>query len=217
MAEPFIFVLFKLVWQDLLEDIAYDSMKKSWQTLQILIDQNKQHKQVSQDLIVALEKCFNLSLKTIAEKCRDDLIKNSTFTQYRGAKIYKPIENDTDIKNLENKINLLEKQLKQLNTNRLDNSSVIKPDQLHELLIQLSQPNYQHSPEVKQDINNQLFKQAEKDCHVNIFKATIRDQKNGLHKQIFYNFLIVIEPNEQLNRIFNAGTYLILNHVQKKI
>ncbi|WP_414621860.1 hypothetical protein [Calothrix sp. CCY 0018] len=65
------------------------------------IEAIKNNQQVNQDLAAALEKSFYSSDKTIAIKCREELIKNSTYTQYRGAKSYKPAENDTAIKNLE--------------------------------------------------------------------------------------------------------------------
>ncbi|MGB3756798.1 MAG: hypothetical protein WBA07_10530, partial [Rivularia sp. (in: cyanobacteria)] len=85
MAEPFLLILFKVIWQDLVENVAYDSTKQSWQVLQVIIDEIKNNKQVSQDLAVALEKCCYSSDKIIAEKCREKLIQNSTYTQYRGA------------------------------------------------------------------------------------------------------------------------------------
>ena len=112
MTESFLIILFKVIWQDLKEDAAYDSTKQNWQALQVIIDEIKNNKQVSQDLAVALEKCYYFSDKTIAENCHDELIKNSTYTQYRGAKIYKPLENDIGIRKLENKVKHLEKELK---------------------------------------------------------------------------------------------------------
>ncbi|MBF2014060.1 MAG: hypothetical protein IGS23_02360 [Rivularia sp. T60_A2020_040] len=88
MNEDFLFVLLKVIWQDLIQDVAYDSTKQNWQVLQAVIDENKHNKQVNQSLIIALNKCFYSSSKIIAEKCREELIKKSTFIQYRGAKIY---------------------------------------------------------------------------------------------------------------------------------
>ena len=112
MAEPFLLILFKVIWLDLIDNIAYDSTKQNWQALQVAIEAIKTNQQVNQDLAAALEKSFYSSDKTIAIKCREESIKNSTYTQYRGAKIYKPAGNDTAIKNLESKIKSWEKQLK---------------------------------------------------------------------------------------------------------
>ncbi len=216
MAEPFLFLLFKIIWQDLVENVAYDSTKQDWQALQVVIDEIKNNKQVSEDLAFALYKCFYFSDKNIAQKCREELIKSSTFTQYRGAKIYKPSENDTAIRKLENKINFLEKQLKQIDKKKLA-KSVLTFDKLEDLLKQISQTNYESSQEAKKIIQNQLFEEAETDCDVKIYKTRLREQENGLRKQIFNSFLVEIEPNEQLNRIFNARTYLILNKIREKV
>ena len=216
MAEPFLFLLFKIIWQDLVENVAYDSTKQDWQALQVVIDEIKNNKQVSEDLALALYKCFYFSDKNIAQKCREELIKSSTFTQYRGAKIYKPSENDTAIRKLENKINVLEKQLKQIEKKKLA-KSVLTSDKLEELLKQISQTNYESSQEAKKIIQNQLFEEAETDCDLKIYKTALRDKQNGLRKQIFNSFLVEIEPNQQLNRIFNARTYLILNKIREKV
>lgn len=205
MAEFFLLVVFKVIWQDLVKDVGYDSRKHNWQSLGVVVDEIKKNKQVNQDLAVALKKCFYSSKNTIAQKCREELIQKSTFTQYRGAKIYKPPQNDKDIRILENKIKFIEKQLKKIQ------GSVFSPEQIGELLKQLSQS----SPE-SQDNINQLFEEAEKDCDVNIYKIAIRNEQNGLRKKIFDSFLTEIEPNQQLNRIFNARTYLILERVRNK-
>ncbi|MGF1674640.1 MAG: hypothetical protein ACFCUV_13280 [Rivularia sp. (in: cyanobacteria)] len=215
MTEDFLFVLLKVIWQDLIRDVAYDSTKQNWQVLQAVIDENKHNKQVNQSLIIALNKCFYSSSKIIAEKCREELIKKSTFIQYRGAKIYSPPQNDTDIRNLEGKIKFLEKQLKQTSKKHSNNQSFIIFNQLEELLKQLSQSDYQPYHEDK-NINDKLFAEVEKDCNVDIYKTALRDDKNGLLKEIFNGFLIEVEPNEQLNRIFNARTYLILKQIRNK-
>ncbi|WP_414621861.1 hypothetical protein [Calothrix sp. CCY 0018] len=38
MAEPFLLILFKVIWLDLIENIAYDSTKENWQALQVACD-----------------------------------------------------------------------------------------------------------------------------------------------------------------------------------
>ncbi len=217
MAEPFLLILFKVIWQDLVENVAYDSTKQSWQVLQVIIDEIKNNKQVAQDLAVALEKCCYSSDKIIAEKCREQLIKNSTYTQYRGAKIYKPLENDTGIKKLENKIKLLEKQLKQFGKKLFAKKSSFNPSNLEELVKELSQSNYEALEAAKISAQNQLLEELENDCDVTIYNAALRDKNNGLRKLFFQSFLIEIEPNEQLNRIFNAKTYLILSNIREKV
>lgn len=217
MGEPFLLILFKVIWLDLIKNIAYDSTKRDWQAFQIVIEEIKNNKQVNQDLAIALEKSFYSSDKTIAEKCCEELIKNSTYTQYRGVKSYKPAENDTAIKNLENKIISWEKQLKQARKKPFAKNSVFNISNLEEFLKQLSQSNYQTSEAVKNNVNNQLLEVAEKDWDANIYKAAIRDEENGLRKLMFKSFLIEIEPNKELNRIFNAKIYLILNKIREKV
>lgn len=217
MAEPFLIILFKVIWQDLVENVAYDSTKQSWQVLQVIIDEIKNNKQVAQDLAVALEKCCYSSDKIIAEKCREQLIKNSTYTQYRGAKIYKPLENDTGIKKLENKINFLEKELKKFGKKLFANKPSFNPNDFEELVKELSQSSYEASEAVKISAQNQLLEEIEKDCDVIIYKAALREEKNGLRKLFFQSFLTEIQPNEQLNRIFNARTYLILSKIREKV
>lgn len=211
MAELVLSVVFKVIWQDLVQDVGYDSRKHNWQSLGVIIDEIKKNKQVNQDLAVVLKKCFYSSKNTIVQKCQEELIKKSTFTQYRGAKIYKPPQNDRDIRILENKIKFIKKQLKKIEGKKLFDRSVFTTEQLEELLKQLSQ-----SSQESQDNINQLFEEAEKDCDVNIYKTAIRNKENGLRKQIFNSFLVEVEPNEQLNRIFNARTYLILDRVRNK-
>ncbi|NJM20748.1 MAG: hypothetical protein HC836_18450 [Richelia sp. RM2_1_2] len=215
MNEDFLFVLLKVIWQDLIEDVAYDSTKQNWQVLQTVIDENKHNKQVNQSLIIALNKCFYSSSKIIAERCREELIKKSTFIQYRGAKIYSPPQNDTDIRNLEQKIKFLEKQLKQTGKKHSNNQSFLILNQVEELVKQSSQSEYKYYPEEK-DIDDKLFAEVEKDCDVDIYKTALRDDENGLRKQIFNGFLIEVESLEQLNRIFNARTYLILKQIRNK-
>ncbi len=217
MAEPFLLTLFKVIWLDLTENIAYDSTKRDWQALQVVIEEIKNNKKVNQDLAVALEKSFYSSDKTIAEKCREELIKNSTFTQYRGAKIYKPAENDTAIKNLESNIKSRDKQLKQFGRKLFAKNSVLDISNLEEFLKQLSQSNYETSEAVKSNADKQLLEIAEKDWYGNIYKAAIRGKNNGLRKSMFQSFLVEIEPNEQLNRIFRARTYIILNKIREKV
>lgn len=209
MTEPFLLILFKVVWQNLEKNIAYSSMKKSWQLLQFIIEESNNNEEFNQDLAMALEKCFYLSKKNIAEKCREELIKNSKVTQYRGAKIYKPPENDRDIINLENQIKLWDKQLKKINKNSLEIQSVISTNKMEELLKQLSKTNYDYDDEKKDvNIDNKLFQEAEKDCNVKIYKNALRDKENGLNKNIFDRFIAEIERNTQLNRIFDVKAYL---------
>lgn len=215
MAEPFLLVLFKVIWQDLIENITYDSTKQDWQVLQVIIDEIKNNKQLGQELAVALEKSCYSSDKTIAERCREELIKNSTYTQYRGAKIYKPAENDTGIRKLGNKIILLQKELKQFNKKLFAKKSFLNSDQLDRMGKVLYQSSYEASEAAKKDTQNQLFEELEKDCDITIYKAAIRDKESGLRKSMFHRFLIEIEPNEELNRIFNAKTYLILNKIRE--
>ena len=217
MTEPFLIILFKVIWQDLTEDAAYDSTKQNWQALQVIIDEIKNNKQVSQDLAVALEKCYYFSDKTIAENCHDELIKNSTYTQYRGAKIYKPLENDIGIRKLENKVKHLEKELKKFGKKIFAKKSSINPSDLDELVKESSQLSYEALEARKKDSWSQLLKEVEKDCEVKIYQASIRDNKNGLRKLMFNNFLTEIEPNEKLNRIFSARTYLILKNIREKV
>lgn len=222
MAEPFLIIIFKVIWQDLVENIAYDSTKQHWQVLQVIIDEIKSSKQVNQDLAVALEKCCYSSDKTIAEKCFEELINNSTYTQYRGAKIYKPPENDVGIKKLENKIKFLEKELKQFGKQQFGKKlfakkSSLNPSDLENFLKEISQSSYEVSEAAKKNAQNQLLEQLQKNCDVNVYNAAIKDEKNGLRKLMFQSFLIDIEPNEHLNRIFSAKTYLILNKMGKKV
>ncbi|MEB3217270.1 MAG: hypothetical protein VKN72_13710 [Nostocales cyanobacterium 94392] len=215
MNKDFLFVLLKVIWQDLIEDVAYDSTIQNWQVLQTIIDQNKHNKQVNQSLIIALNKCFYSSSKAIAEKCREELVKKSTFIQYRGAKIYSPPENDKDIRNLEEKIKFLEKQLKQIGKKHSNNESLIIFNQVEQLVKQSSQSGHKYYPEEK-DIEDKLFAEAEKNCDVELYKTAVRDNQNGLRQQVFNSFLIEVEPLEQLNRIFNARTYLILKQIRNQ-
>ncbi|MEL6460072.1 MAG: hypothetical protein AAFQ91_17780 [Cyanobacteria bacterium J06621_15] len=217
MTEHFLFTLFKVIWQDLTEDAAYDSTKQNWQALQVVIDEIKNNKQVSQDLATALEKSYYSSDKAIVEICHTELIKNSTFVQYRGAKIYKPPENDTGIRKLHSKSNLIDKKLKQFGKKLFAKKSFINPNDLEELVKELSQRGYETSEANKKDAWNNVLQEVEKDCEVKIYQTKIRDKENGLRKLMFNNFLIEIEPNEQLNRIFNAKTYLILKNIREKV
>lgn len=212
MAESFLLVLLKVIWQQLVQDVGYYSKQHNWQAIQVVIDEIKKSKQVNQDLTVALEKCFYSSIITIAQQCREELIKNSTFTQYRGAKIYKPAENDKDIRNLENKIKFIEKQLKKIERPKFFNQSFFSSTQIEEIQKQLSE-SYQES---QRDIDSKLFEEAEKDCDVNIYKAKLREEENGLQTKIFNIFLREIEPHEELNRIFKARTHLILSQVRNQ-
>lgn len=217
MTEPFLLILFKVIWLDLIDNIAYDSTKQNWQALQIVIEEIKNNQQVNQNLAIALEKSFYYSDKYIAEKCREELIKQSTFTQYRGAKIYKPAENHTAIKNLESKIKSRDKKLKKFSKKLFVKNSILNIIDLEYFKKKLSQSNYETSEAVKSNANNQLLEAVEKDLDANIYKAAIRDEENGLRKSMFHNFLIEIEPNEQLNRIFHARTYIILNKIRQKV
>ncbi|MEO1431107.1 MAG: hypothetical protein AAFS12_08170 [Cyanobacteria bacterium J06632_19] len=217
MSETIVFTLFQVIWQDWVENVAYDSTKQNWQALKIVIDEIKSNKQIGEDLAIALEKSFYSSDKNIAEKCRHELIKNSTYTQYRGAKIYKPLENDTGIRKLENKIRLLEKQLKQFDKKLFAKKSFINPIDLEKLAKELSQSDYEASEKVKTNAEHQLLQESEKNCDVNIYKFALADKKNGLRKLMFNSFLIGIESKEQLNRIFNAKTYLILNKIREEV
>jgi len=217
MTEPFLIIIFKVIWQDLVENVAYDSTKQDWQALQVVIDEIKNNKQVNLDLAVALEKSYYSSDKTIAEKCYEELITNSTYTQYRGAKIYKPPENDAGIRKLENKIKLLEKELKQFSKKLFAKKSSFNPSNLEDFAKEISQSGYEASEAVKKNARGQLLEELQKDCDVNIYKAALKDEKNGLRKLMFQSFLAEIEPNEQLNRIFSAKTYLILNDIREKV
>lgn len=215
MIDSLAFILFKVVWQDLIEDAVYDSTRQNWQALQVIIDAVRNNKQVSQDLAVALEKCFYSSDKKIADKCREELIKNSAYTQYRGAKIYKPAENDIAIRKLENKIKLSDKYLKDFDKKIFAKKSFINLSDLEELVKQLSQSGYENSVRVKEDAKKHLLEVAEKDCDVNVYKTAIRDKENGLRKLIFKGFLQSIEHHDDLNRMFNAKTYLMLNQIRE--
>lgn len=212
MAESFLVVLFKVIWQHLVQDVGYYSKQQNWQAIQVVIDEIKKSKQVNQDLTVALEKCFYSSIITIVQQCREELIKNSTFTQYRGAKIYKPADNDKDIRSLENKIKFIEKQLKKIQRPKFFNQSFFSSTQIEEIQKQLSE-YYQES---QTDIDYKLFEEAEKDCDVNIYKAKLREEENRLQTKIFNTFLREIEPHEELNRIFKARTHLILSQVRNQ-
>ncbi|MCJ8283042.1 MAG: hypothetical protein MJK14_25375 [Rivularia sp. ALOHA_DT_140] len=217
MAEPLLFILFKVVWQDLVENAVYDSTKQNWQVLQVVIDEIKNNKQVNQDLAVALEKCFYSSDKSIAEKCRDELIKNSTYTQYRGAKIYKPSENDRGIRKLEDKIKFLEKQLNQFDKKLFARKSSLELKYLEELLKKLSLSNFETAEELKKTARNQLLEELEKECDVGLYQNKVRDKANGLCKLMFSRFLIEVEPNEKLNSMFNARTHIIVNQIREKV
>ncbi len=214
MTERFLFVLFSVIWQDLVRDITYDSTKQNWSSLEPVFHESKRNKQFSLDLTTALKKSFYSSKKNIAEKCRESLIKKSTFIQYRGAKIYSPPENDRDIKTLEKEIKLLEKQLKQIHKRNKNDRSLINLGQIEEFLQQSSKSSYQ----IRDDkhIGYELFEEVSEDCDVEIYQSALKDQKNGLRRLMFNSFLIDIEPKEQLNRIFNARTYLILHQMQNK-
>ncbi len=216
MTESFLLILFKVIWNDIIEDVYYDSTKRNWQTLQVAIDEIKSNKQASKDLAAALERCFYSSDKIIAEECRDELIKNSTYTQYRGAKIYKPIENDTAIRSLDKKIKLWDKEFKQVGKKLFVKKPILNPSDLEEFLKQLSQSDYESSEAAKKNAKIQLLEEVEKDCDASIYKAAIRDKKHGLTKRLLHSFFIDIEPNEELNRIFNAKTYIILNKMRDK-
>lgn len=214
MTERFLFMLFKVIWQDLMQDITFDSTKQNWQTLQAIFIKNKNNQQLRLDLTIALKKSFYSSKKMIAEKCRENLIKESTFIQYRGAKIYNPPKNDIDIKTLEKEIKLLETQLKQINKRNRNDRSLIDFNQIEEFLRQLSQSIDQKFKNDKH-IGYELFAFCD-NCDVGIYQSALRNEKNGLRKLMFNSFLIEIEPKEELNRIFNARTYLILNQMRNK-
>lgn len=213
MAEPFSYVLFEVIWQGLVEGIAYEIFEEGWEGF---INESKKNKQVNIDLTVALEKCFYLSQKTIAQRCLQELKKKSTWTQYRGVKTYNPPENDVDIKKLEKKIESLEKQLKQVDNQKPDNQSVISTNKVQKLLTQLSLSNSQSSQETKEDIDK-IFEEAEKDCNVSIYKNELRNEENGLVKSIFNSFVREIEHNERLNRIFSAQKLSNIDSTTTKI
>ncbi|MEO1431108.1 MAG: hypothetical protein AAFV71_19010 [Cyanobacteria bacterium J06633_8] len=215
MAEPLLFVLFKAVWQDLISDIAYDSTKQDWQAFQLFFDKSKKNQQLALYLTVALEKCFYSSKKVLAQKCREHLIKNSTFIQYRGVKIYSPPEHDRDIKVLDSNIKLLEKQLKKIGKKNRNHQSIVNMNLVEEFLKQISTSNEKYLQQDKH-VGEELFEEVNKDCDVDIFQSALRDEKYGFRKLMLNSFLIEIEPNEQLNSIFNARTYLILHQVRKK-
>ncbi|WP_157780766.1 hypothetical protein [Calothrix sp. NIES-3974] len=183
-------------------------MQKSRQAINTLIEESQKNQQLSQDLVINLEKCFYAVRKGIAEKCRYELIQRSTFVQYRGSKVYKPPENDRDIKYLEVYIKELDKKLKQLHLKKSEKN-------IQEILTQISLSSHQSVEETKLYLE-QLYLKAEKDCPVSIYKAALRDKENGLQQQIFKSMLLELEENEKLNQIFDIQTYLTLTQMFQK-
>lgn len=206
--ESFLCIVFQVFWQELLDDRIYSSMPKSGQALHTFIEESQSNQQLIQDLTLTLEKCFYTVRKNIAEKCRYELIKRSTFVQYRGSKVYKPPENDRDIKHLEVYIKELEKKLKQLHQKKSEKN-------VQDILTQISLFSNQ-SPEKTEQYLEQLCVEAEKDCPVSIYKAALRDKENGLQQQICKSMLLELEENEKLNQIFDIQTYLTLIQMFQK-
>ncbi|MEM7553778.1 MAG: hypothetical protein AAF378_06700 [Cyanobacteria bacterium P01_A01_bin.84] len=190
-------LLFGVIWHNLVEGIIYEGWQKGWTAL---IAESKNNQKIPQYLNLALNKSFLEAQKNIAEKCREELVKNSTSTHYRGSITYHPPENDRDILNLENKIKILKKQLKQINK-KISSDITLSLDKL-EYLLELYNSNHQSSEEAKK-YQDQIFQEVQKDCEVNSFKTALKNNQDGLCKKIYNYFLKEIEHNTQLNNIFN--------------
>ena len=192
-----------MIWQVLAGHIGDEAMEKICQDM---IKNIKTNQKVSQDLIFVLYKSFYEAQNIIASKCREELIKQSIMTLYRGVITYKPPENDYDIKNLENKIQSLNLQLKEIHKIKLNNQPTIAFNKIEELLTQLSKLDYQSSQTTKKYLDK-LIEEAEKDCNVNFYKTTLREKEKGLGKAFYDIFLVEIEDEDELNSIFDANLF----------
>lgn len=205
-----LFTIFNVFWHDLLTDKVYSAMKEKHDIIQDFINASDRNKQIVHNFVIALEKSFLSSQKKLVEQCRDELILCSICSQYRGVKVYKPVENDKEIKILESKIKILDRQLKQVSKTKLD-------AQVSELLLQqvnLSKANYQSEKEIK-NLLESLFLEAEKDCQTPSYQGLLRDEEKGLRKQIFTSLLSELEVNDKLNNIFDVKTYLTVSQMLK--
>ena len=193
--------LLEIIWQVLGRNMGNKAMEKICQEMikNIGINQN-----VSQNLIFVLYKSFYKAQNIIAAKCREELIKKSIMTLYRGITTYQPPENDYDIKNLENKIQSLTLQIKEIHKIKLNNQQTITLNKIEEVLTQLSKLNYQ-SFQKTQDYLNKLIEEAAKDCDVSVYKTKLKDKGNGLRKLLCEIFLAEIKNNDELESIFDAN------------
>ena len=204
--------LLPVIWQVLASHIGNGVTEKICQDI---IKYIKTNQQVSQDLIFAIYKSFYGAQNTIASKCREELIKKSIMTLYRGVIDYQPPENDSDIKYLEHKIQSLNFHLKEIHKIKLNNRQAVTFNQIEELLTQLSSLNYQSFQKTEEYLGK-LIKEVEKDCDVNIYKTTLRDRENGLRKALYEIFLTEIEDNDGLKNIFDANslTFKYINTIR---
>ena len=205
--------LLKWIWQVLASNIGNETMEKICQYINNDIETNQK---VSQDLIFVLYKSFYEAQNIILSKCREELIKKSIMTLYRGVITYQPPDNDYDIKNIENKIEFLALQVKEIRQIKPYNRKTLTLNEIEEVFTQLSTLlNYQ-SFQKTQECLDKLIQEAEKDCDVNIYKTTLRDKEKGLSKVLYDIFLAEIEDNYGLNSIFDAHllTFKSVNNVR---
>ncbi len=197
----------EVIWQVLARKIGYEVMIKICQN--IIKDTDKNDK-FSQYLTFLFYKSFYESQNKIASECREELIKKSIMTLYRGVITYQPAENDYDIKNLENKIQSLSFQLKDINKIKQKNQQIFALNTIEEVLTELSQLN-DLSLRKTQEYLDLLIEKAEKDCSVNIYKEALRDKSKGLGKVLYETFFVEVENNDELSSMFSADLLPLKN------
>lgn len=192
--------LLEIIWQVLARNIDYEGMNRICQGLMKIPEENQIF---SQYLIFLLYKSFYQAQNNIASKCREELIKKSIMTLYRGVITYQPAENDYDIKNLENKLKSLNIQLKDIDKIKLNNQKIFALNTIEEILKQSSQLN-DISFRKTQEYLDKLIEEAQSNCSASIYTSALRGKKDGLIQILHDIFFTEIEDNERLNSIFGA-------------
>ncbi|MEM7726854.1 MAG: hypothetical protein AAF208_10850 [Cyanobacteria bacterium P01_A01_bin.45] len=190
-------LLFGVIWYEKIDGILYESWKKS---LVALIGESKKNQKLLQELHLTLHKSFLEAQKSIAKKCQNELCKESVVTRYRGSITYSPPENDRDIKILENKIKIINKQLKEINK-KFRKQEVLSLEKIENLLVLYNDKH--QSSELAKEYRNQILRQAEEDCDIEIYKVTLLNKIDNLYQTIYNFFLQSIGNSSRLNRIFN--------------
>ncbi len=190
--------LLEVIWQVLARSIGYEDMINVCQNL---ITDTRIDGRLSQNLIFLFNKSFYEAQKKIASRCREEIIKQSIMTLYRGVITYQPPQNDYEIKNIENKIQSLTIQLKNIEKIRQNGRQKFAHNIIEELLTQLFKLNDRSSLKTQEYIDK-LIEEAEKDCNAKFYKNTLRDKEFGLRKELYDIFFTEIEENQELNNIF---------------
>lgn len=192
--------LLEIVWQVFARNIDYEAMVRICQSM---IKNTERNQTFSQYLIFLLYKSFYQAQNKIASKCREKLIKQSIMTLYRGVITYQPAENDYKIKNLENKIQSLIFNLKDIDNIKLNNQKKFALHTMEEVLTESSQLN-NLSFQKNQEYVEKLIEEAEKHCNTNCYKTMLRDKENGLIQVLHDIFFAEIEDNNQFNSVLAA-------------